>query len=63
MNRMIDPRKVQDALDRAAKSGDRTGRFTLTARTLSLVKSPTAKGEFSNKKIRDRFPGGKRRAD
>jgi hypothetical protein len=63
MNRMIDPRKVQEALDRAAKSANRAGRFTLTARTLPLVESPAAKGESSSKRIRDRSSGDKRRAD
>jgi hypothetical protein len=41
MNRMIDPREVQEALDRAAKSGNRAGWFTLKAKMMPLVGAPT----------------------
>jgi hypothetical protein len=63
MNRMIDPRKVQQALDRAAKSSDRTGRFTLKARMMPLVESSKNKDELLNKQIRDRPSVSKRSPD
>jgi hypothetical protein len=63
MKRMIDPRKVQEALDRAARSGDRSGRFTLKGRMMPLAESSEAKGELVSKRIRTRLLAGKRNPD